>query len=440
MFQGVFVSDPAFGPSDDPIRYGIRKFDHTDFKLLKPSKDRKQHNIMMLVGNGFDIAALSLLDAKYRTDYQSFFFYLKSMNFNPNNMIFKKMDELRHEHEQKLKIGEAGSPNWSDFEARLQEFVSGSEFMNFKNLRQDLAEIQRHFASFLDLVVSPEVLNELDRKAQHHLWAYCTFGRFLADIDDTAYRFMSFPSQSGHYHLFNFNIINFNYTFLLDNYLYLDQEQFNPHPNNTVDTNFQFRRNPRDYSYPHEYSGRANAATGCSAYLMTEIHHPHGVQSIPRSLLFGIDGTDQEASRGSTHKFEKTFWAQTPRRYRKMIEETELFIIFGSSTGETDRWWWRHILHQVHEGAELIIYKYYPANTPIARQETTSSIESQFINDNYDSSLFGGLELDQAIFDDISFRVHAVKYTDSQTLSAFGFNPSVYDPQSRDPDIILPVR
>ena len=174
---------------------------------------------MMLVGNGFDIAALSLLKAKYRTDYQSFFFYLKSMNFNPNNMIFKKLDELRQEHEEKVRLGEVGYPNWSDFEARLQEFVSGPRFIDFDNLRQDLAEIQRHFSSFLDLVVSPELLNELDRRAQYNLWAYCTFGRFLADVDDTTHRCISLPQQSAHYDLFNFNIINFNYTFLLDNYL-----------------------------------------------------------------------------------------------------------------------------------------------------------------------------------------------------------------------------
>lgn len=172
---------------------------------------------------------------------------------------------------------------------------------------------------------------------------------------------------------------------------------------------------------------------------MTEIHHPHGVQSIPRSLLFGIDGTDQEASRGSNHKFEKTFWAQTPRRYRKIIEETELFIIFGSSTGETDRWWWRHILRRVHEGAELIIYKYCSPSMPNARQKTASKIKSKFINDNYDPALFRGYELDENTFGDLCFRVHVVEYTDSETLSALGFSPSIYVPSSRNPGAISPL-
>lgn len=395
----------------------------------------------MLVGNGFDIAALTQLDAKYRTDYQSFFFYLKSLNFNAENMIFKKMDELRQEHEEKLNHGKAGFPNWSDFEARLQEFVSGSEVIDYVNLRQDLSEIQRHFSSFLDLVVSPELLNKLDEQAQKHLWAYSTFGRFLADLGFIAYQNLIFPGSVNHYHLFNFNVVNFNYTFLLDNYLYLDQDQFNPHPNSTVDTNFIFRRNPRDYSYPGEpRHHRPDSNTGCSAYLMTEIHHPHGVQSIPRSLLFGIDGTDKEASRGSTHQFEKTFWAQTPRRYRKMIAETELFIIFGSSIGETDRWWWRHILHKVYDGAELIIYKYYPPNLPNSKKEPESQIKDHFINDNYDPELFGGYELDSDMLSDIKHGIRVVTYTNSTTLSAFGFNTSIYDPKDLDPTSISQIQ
>lgn len=415
--------------TEDSVHHGIRKYDHTDFGRLK-----RQHNIMMLVGNGFDIAALSLLNARYRTDYQSFFFYLKSMNFNAENMIFRKMDELRQEHEEQRGQGKDGFPNWSDFEARLQEFVSGPGPINFVKLRGDLAEIQRHFSSFLDLVVSPDLLNELDRKAQSQQWAYCTFSRFLGDLDSNAYQYLALPSKTDHYDLFNFNIINFNYTFLLDNYLYLDQEQFDPHPNTTVDTNFQFRRNPRNHLYPSECYPRPNAETGCSAYLMTEIHHPHGMQTVPRSLLFGIDGTDQDANQGSSHKFEKIFWAQTSRRYRKMIEESEFFIIFGSSIGETDRWWWRHILRRVSEGAELMIYKYVSSDVQVDGQASPKAIETRFINNNYDPTLFGGRELDADLFGALSLRVHAITYSDNKTLSAFGFNPAIFKPLDRDPE------
>lgn len=428
------MTNPEPTPVDNPIHNGIRQYDHTDFRLLRASNNKVQHNIMMLVGNGFDIAALSLLNAKYRTDYQSFFFYLKSMNFNSENMIFKKMDELRQEHEQLRSQGNEGLPNWSDFEARLQEFVAGSGVIDLERLRHDLSEIQRHFSSFLDLVVGPELLNDLDRKAQFHQWAYCTFSRFLADLESDSYQHLALPTKSDHYDLFNFNVINFNYTFLLDNYLYLDQVQFDPHPNTTVDTNFQFRRNPRNHLYPGEYNSRANAETGCSSYLMTEIHHPHGIQSVPRSLLFGIDGTDQDANQGSAHKFEKIFWAQTSRRYRKMIAESELFIIFGSSIGETDRWWWRHILHRVFEGAELIIYKYVSPDIGGNKQETPQTIESKFINDNYDPDLFDGRTLDGDLFGDLSRRVHAIKYSDNTSLSAFGFSPDVFDPTDRNPE------
>jgi hypothetical protein len=65
----------------------------------------------------------------------------------------------------------------------------------------------------------------------------------------------------------------------------------------------------------------------------------------------------------------KPFWAQNKRRYEHLFGDTELFIIFGCSLGETDRWWWRHIAESLGqdrprpEGGisykpELIIYWY----------------------------------------------------------------------------------
>lgn len=51
---------------------------------------------------------------------------------------------------------------------------------------------------------------------------------------------------------------NFNYTALLDNYLFLDKGQFDPHGWKTADRHFQF--------YP-EFEEKANA-TCWSSYLM----------------------------------------------------------------------------------------------------------------------------------------------------------------------------
>lgn len=55
------------------------------------SRINKQHNIIMFIGNGFDIAAL----CRYRTDevvssYTKFYDYLCFKGFNSNNILFKK--------------------------------------------------------------------------------------------------------------------------------------------------------------------------------------------------------------------------------------------------------------------------------------------------------------------------------------------------------------
>ena len=413
----------------------IREFGEDEFTYLDRSS-RKQHNIMFLVGNGFDIAVLDMLGADYKTDYQSFFYYLKSKKFDGSNTIYKKMDELRQKHEASIEGGREGVSNWSDLESVLQEFVSNSRGVDFNALRADLEAIQDQFSNYLDLVVQPSHLTELSTLAQSRRWAYSTFSRFLADLDRDSYLQLKFPRDANHYHLFNFNIINFNYTYLLDNYLFLDQKQFNPHPHSTVDTNFQFRLNPRNHV---DDGTRPNAETGCSSYLFVDLHHPHGAQAIPRSLLFGIDSTDESATQGSRHGLDKAFWAQTPRRYKKMIAESELFIIFGSSIGRTDRWWWRHILKRIGDGGELVIYKFRPQEGDDAGS-LRRKVAKQFVEENYDPKLFGDTEMTDVQLTRLMRRIHVVLYSDSETLSALGFSPGVFNPDDRDPASVPMVR
>ena len=418
-----------------PNHPAIRQFGEDEFRNLDGSMT-KQHNIMFLVGNGFDIAVLDMLGADYKTDYQSFFYYLKSKKFDGSNMIFRKMDELRQKHEASVEQGGDGVSNWSDLESVLQDFVSNSQGVDFENLRSDLEEIQDQFSNYLDLVVQPSHLTELSALAQSRRWAYSTFARFLADLDEEPYLNLDFPRRARYYDLFNYNIINLNYTYLLDNYLFLDQKQFNPHPHVTVDTNFQFRLNPRNHG---DDKYRPNAETGCSSYLFVDLHHPRGAQAIPRSLLFGIDSTDKSAAQGSIHGLDKAFWAQTPRRYKKMIAESELFIIFGSSIGRTDRWWWRHILKRIDDGGELIIYK-FRSEEGGDLASLRRKIATQFIEENYDPELFGGGMLTVAQQSRLMCRIHVVLYSHSETISALGFSPQVFNPKDRNPASIPKVR
>lgn len=424
----------------EEYRYpAIRQYDNQDFERFKRSEGKEQHNIMMLVGNGFDISVLNYLKSKYSTDYKSFFYYLKSINFNENNVLFRKMDELRirDEQAQQAQNEEGRVSNWSDFEWILQDFLFLPENREFiTELIDNLREIQYEFSNFLNFVVSPELLSLLDEKSREFKWGYRTYGNFAADLEAEDYENFSFPKAVCHYHVFNFNIINFNYTTLLDNYLYLDRDQFNPRPHETVDTNFKFRRNPRNYN-PRP---RLNSKTTCSAYLVSEIYHPHGIQQIPRSLLFGIDGTNRRKYNTSISRniaevfyapqFEKILWAQTPLRYEKLILETELFIIFGSSRGGTDKWWWKNILRSIYyEEAELIIYEYSSVAYGFdgAKDRKRKDIKDKFIEDNFDELLFRGLSFND-IYEQVYSRIFVVIYSDSLTISAFGFCDACFDP------------
>lgn len=107
-----------------------------------------QHNIMVLVGNGFDIAALN----KYGqgrmkgkvTSYTEFYNFLSYYNnlYSKDNMIYKKMkDDLNNKKE-----------NWNDFELSIDELIDNPS-INFNDLETHLEEIQDSFTRFLYEIV-----------------------------------------------------------------------------------------------------------------------------------------------------------------------------------------------------------------------------------------------------------------------------------------------
>ena len=172
---------------------------------------------------------------------------------------------------------------------------------------------------------------------------------FLNDLESSCD--IEFPSKTTYYDLYNFVFFNFNYTALLDNYLYLDKTQFDPHYWKNADRNFQF--------YPECGGSSGKNPTNWSSYLLTDIIHPHGIQEIPRSILFGIDMDVYDKGRSKEKRFVKSYWAQYDIKYQSYFDEAELFIIFGMSLSITDGWWLDQIFDTIlSKNAELIIYKY----------------------------------------------------------------------------------
>jgi hypothetical protein len=296
-----------------------------------------QYNVMALVGNGFDIQVLSNLDAQTDTRYESFYYYLKYRKFNPDNCIFKEMQYLL----------EKGASNWSDVEYAISSLLSVRK-VRPQVISDNLKQIQREFSSFLDQTVTPDVLASLGDAAVGSNRTILSFTEFLGDIKDPKeYNKMILPSRLNIGDLFNYRFINFNYTTLLDDFVYLDQVQFDPHPYKSSDRNITFHPDPRGLG------SRERRDFTMVGYLVSDVVHPHGIQYVPRSLLFGVDDMDNER-----RKLSKPYWAQNEVKYGHLFPDTDLFIIFGCSLGRTDRWWWHAIIDGLkkRDEAELILY------------------------------------------------------------------------------------
>lgn len=332
------------------------EYSNQEFEKLD---DDGQLNIMALFGNGVDIQLMEYLDSPYRTSYQNFYNYLCYKNFDKNNMIFQKMTMDKKENE----INASVKQNWSDFENSLIEIFNENNNLNLDTLTNNFNQFQVEFSNFLNEIITPEMLSKLGDKSSQKNIALNSFTNFLGDLDQSNFKKLSFPSKANHFRLFNWEILNFNYTSMLDNILVLDKFQFDPHPWKHADRQIQFNVNPKNY--PNDYC-KWNSSTNFSSYLMVNITHPHGYQNVPKSMLFGFDNENQITkydNRKKAKNFLKPYWGQNNKKYKSYFKDTELFILYGLSIGDSDFWWWNNILNSILKtDAEMIIYNYNSTN------------------------------------------------------------------------------
>ena len=335
-------------------KMGHRKYIKEFSKLLI---DEQQHNIMALVGNGFDIQVLNFLNKHIKTSYYDFYNFLVWQKIDDSNILFNQMKSMKNKYEKDPEINH-NLQNWSDFESGIIS-IFNDRWVRYSDLEDSLEELRYYFSLFLNEVVTPEVNNNLGKHAQENSLANNTFQKFLGDLSDDDIVRCEFPKKTYHYNLYNWQIFNFNFTSLLDNYMYLDRKQFNPEPHKTVDTNYLFYPNPRSVGDTRDMGN--NGDTIWSSYIISNVVHPHGYQNIPKSMLFGVNSQEQIYSAGSRrlNSFIKPYWAQNDLKYSHLFEDTDLYIIFGMSLGITDQWWWRKIVDSLETSeSELILYNY----------------------------------------------------------------------------------
>ena len=380
---------------------GYNIYTNQEFKELA---NDGQINIMALFGNGVDIQLMEYLKSPYRTSYQNFYNYLCYKNFDKDNIIFQKMTEDKKDNENNSNIKQ----NWSDFENSLIEIFNENNYINEARLTNDFNHFQVEFSNFLNDIITPNMLAQIGNDSSKSELAISSFQKFLADLDESNFRKLSFPSKLYHYKLFNWEILNFNYTSMLDNILVLDKEQYDPHPWPHADRQISFAANPNNFTNDH---CSWDSSTYFSSYLMTNITHPHGSQNVPKSMLFGFDNENQITNvdnRNKAKNFLKPYWAQNDKKYKSYFNNTDLFILYGLSLGDSDFWWWNNILNSLLEtDSELIIYNYNSNN------ESDSETINRFID------VAKKVQLTAEDIEKLHKKIAVVQYDSKSKLHAF---------------------
>ena len=326
------------------------------------------HQVMVFIGNGFDIALLKKYGKGITTSYDAFYSFFKyKYPDNKNNLLIDQMEIAKME----------GKENWSDFEAHLDEVLnslSKSDKEQVAKLNNDLSEIQQAFSRFLNDIIDNDIINNISKvndviiKPKVNCAKKLIKCSFLKDLSKEQYEAISFHNKIDNNETLKYIFINFNYTSLLDNYLYLEKQMFDPNPYSTSNNNIILDLNPNKYENHHGYPDPY------VQLLPIDIFHPHGIQDVPKSLLFGIENKNYCNLKDYRRVFIKSLWAQSKSKYNDKFNETELFIIYGCSIGKSDNWWWNRIFERLtsESSAELIIYNY--------GNEDAETVKEKFIN------------------------------------------------------------
>lgn len=179
----------------------------------------KKHTVTFIIGNGFDINILSKLQKSYSTTYKEFFNYLTFfLKDKENNSIYLKIIEDK----------KGDDYIWSDYEELLEELVNEKkeeikdEFDKRKQGRiyekfmKDWEEIQYKFADFLNFVIKPETLMRVS-----NMDGVKAFEKCIGDLCEEEWSRLKFRKLPTHQDSIKYNILNFNYSTLADNYFFI---------------------------------------------------------------------------------------------------------------------------------------------------------------------------------------------------------------------------
>lgn len=239
----------------------------------------------------------------------------------------------------------------------------------------------------------------------------------VGDLTEEDFNKLKFKNLPNHKNLIQFNILNFNYSTLADNYFFYLRD---PHPYNGSNNNSYFYTNPKGYNSGDKTDKK---------YLRSEhkLYHPHGQLSIPSSILFGMSyGKIQYKSSAQSSskyyknfevdvvkKMDKLYWCDAKNEITDEINSTQLFIIFGHSIGKSDEWWWKKIIEVLANGSsELIIYEYHPEGVD---NKEISELKNRFLS-------FADESFDETQKQIIENNIYVIHFDDEENPLDLTFN------------------
>lgn len=226
-----------------------------------------KYNITAIIGNGFDIGALSAIGKKAKDlpTYENFFEWLDENKFD-GNLLYNEMKNGK----------DNGDVDWADVEIQICKLLDNN---TGQQVFDDIEIIRNELLMFLDNKVNQAEINELSKKFVDSNLGSATIQRFCGDLpnDDDKVKVIKNKLQYQHHTEIKMDFLIFNYTPLVENYFTLTYEQHEPLLYHT--TKNDIRMNPNLPDDPNW--------NGASDKLVTNFYYPHGKLYVPHSILLG---------------------------------------------------------------------------------------------------------------------------------------------------------
>ena len=270
-------------------------------------------NITLIIGNGFD------LNLGLPTSYKYFYDYYLSLQNEDNN---RKIREIM----------EKDLPNWADLEERLGAI--SSEYKSADAYIDDIDDVSEKLVEYMQVVDDLDIPS-FDDFASIVYNDICDFARYL----DTAQKnnleqFMKAISNKDEIHL---DVITFNYTSVFERIF--------------------------ESWYENSIHGKIKEHT---LYHIHQKLDEHGI-------LLGVNDISQIANESFRQNYEvkaaivKTFAnSDSQNGIDKACEEAithaDIIILFGTSIGKTDQYWWNFIGNSMNGNRKRLVYCSFDEN------------------------------------------------------------------------------